>query len=199
MKQTYVELVIKEGRPTSFHELEKKLRTAGVEIDPHFSSLSTLEAEIFLDGFVKVRDQLLSDEVFAAYSAREKLLAIFYTWLEDLEAQKAFWRIVDQAAFLFECQAYMQQTKAPFQAFVKLIISQGLEEGSIARRPITDYYIGPIWCSSNYIFHSWLRDESKNSERSDAAVEKTVNFVFDLMEPGWLDSGFEWTKFLFQG
>lgn len=199
MKQHYIDLVVKEGRPATFQEAIDKLAAQEVEINSNFPSLSALEADIFLDAFIEVRDQLLGDEVFAAYSAREKLLAIYYTWLEQLSPQKEFWRIVDRAQFLFDCQAYMRQTKAPFQEFVNIVIEQGLEEGSIAKRPFTEYYTGPMWCSSNYILHTWLRDNSESSERSDAAVEKTVNFVFDLMEPSWLDSGFEWTKFVFQG
>jgi len=44
----------------------------------------------------------------------------------------------------------------------------------------------------------WKEDESPGFEKTDAAVEKSVNLAFDLIGKGAVDSFIDFAKFLYQ-
>jgi hypothetical protein len=44
----------------------------------------------------------------------------------------------------------------------------------------------------------WRDDESAGFEKTDAAIEKSVNLAFDLIGKGAVDSAFDFAKFLYQ-
>ena len=79
-----------------------------------------------------------------------------------------------------------------------LVIEEGKQEEIIATRPFEDWYKKGLWLDLKYLFHFWLKDESENLQNTDAAIEKAINFSFDVMEPNLLDSGFDFFKFAFQ-
>lgn len=200
MKQAYINLVISTGRrPYSYSHAIRLLKERGeTAAYPPYGSLSNIEGSLFLDVFLEVRHQLRADTIYQAYSPREKLLAVFYTWLERLNAQRDFWQIIDKSQFLFACRPYMKQTKVPFQELMEEIVNEGLATGAIAARPFAQWYVKPLWAAAHFLVGFWLKDESPGQELTDAAVEKTVNFAFDAMQPGWLDSGFDLAKFIYQ-
>jgi hypothetical protein len=44
----------------------------------------------------------------------------------------------------------------------------------------------------------WKDDTSAGFEKTDAAIEKSVNLAFDLIGKGAVDSIFDFAKFLYQ-
>jgi hypothetical protein len=49
-----------------------------------------------------------------------------------------------------------------------------------------------------FILQFWAHDESANFEKTDAAIEKSVNLAFDLIGKGILDNALDFGKFLYQ-
>jgi hypothetical protein len=50
----------------------------------------------------------------------------------------------------------------------------------------------------HFVLMFWVKDESAEFEKTDEAIEKSVNLAFDLMGKGVVDNVFEFGKFLFQ-
>ena len=44
----------------------------------------------------------------------------------------------------------------------------------------------------------WANDDSKDYQITDAAIEKSVNLLFELMRKGPLDVAIEFAKFMYQ-
>ena len=79
------------------------------------------------------------------------------------------------------------------------ILLQGKETEEIMDRPIIgDRYSEGLWIQTLFILQFWANDESKDFEKTDAAIEKAVNVAYDLMGKSPLDSMFDFAKFLFQ-
>ena len=77
-------------------------------------------------------------------------------------------------------------------------MSEGIESDDIASRPfISDHYPKVLWGQTLLILKTWVKDLSDDFDRSDATVEKSTSFAFDLLERGLFDSGFDLAKFLF--
>jgi hypothetical protein len=66
----------------------------------------------------------------------------------------------------------------------------------VGRTLISERYKDIFWLQTRFLLYQWLRDESNEEERSDALIEKTVHFCFDLLNPNLIDSGFDLLKFL---
>jgi hypothetical protein len=49
-----------------------------------------------------------------------------------------------------------------------------------------------------FILLFWKEDDSAGFEKTDAAVEKSVNLAFDLIGKGAVDSAIDFAKFLYQ-
>ena len=76
------------------------------------------------------------------------------------------------------------------------LVQEGLSTEEIAKRQlISDKYKYLLWAQPVSIFKFWVKDESDNFEETDALIEKTVNFSFDLMRSNSLDSFFDLAKF----
>jgi len=60
---------------------------------------------------------------------------------------------------------------------------------------VTDKYKYLLWWQPVSIVKFWVKDKSKDFEDTDALIEKTVNFSFDLMRSNGMDSFFDLAKF----
>ena len=200
IRDFYIDVVTSQNRRPS--SLEAFAATLEVKHEDEFlnnySSFEQLESDIFHQNFEELRDGLLKDEIYQTYNAREKLLAIFFTWIEQLSGQREFWQIIEKEQDFFSCSSYMDQTKPPFEELMALVIEEGKQDEIIATRPFEDWYKKGLWWDAKYLIRFWLKDESENLQNTDAAIEKAINFSFDVMEPNLLDSGFDFFKFAFQ-
>jgi hypothetical protein len=200
IRDFYIDVVTSQNRrPSSLDAFAATLETKHEdEFLDNYTSFKQLESDIFRQIFEELRDSLLQDEVYQSYNAREKLLAIFFTWFEQLSPQRDFWKIIEREEDFFSCQSYIEQTKAPFEELMTLVIEEGKQQEIIAQRPFEGWYKKGLWWDVKYLISFWLKDDSENLEMTDAAIEKAVNFSFDVMEPNLLDSGFDFIKFAFQ-
>ena len=89
--------------------------------------------------------------------------------------------------------------KSKFKEFASGIVNEGKETEEIAERPyLTDKYQEAMWLQVMFVFRFWLKDDSPAFEKTDAAIEKSVNLAFDLMGRSAIDSFVDFAKFLFQ-
>ena len=61
-----------------------------------------------------------------------------------------------------------------------------------------DKYADGLWVNFVFIINFWLKDNSKGFEKTDEAIERSVNLAFDLMGKSALDAALDFGKFLFQ-
>ena len=93
----------------------------------------------------------------------------------------------------------MKEFKEKFKDFASDIIMEGKETQEIANRPvISDRYDEALWIQVLFVLKYWLDDNSPRFEKTDAAIEKSVNLAFDLMGKSALDSFLDFAKFLYQ-
>jgi hypothetical protein len=89
--------------------------------------------------------------------------------------------------------------KNAFIDYARDLLAEGRESKEVEPRPfLTDRYPNALWGQTLYLLDFWLRDVSKNFEKTDTAIEKTVNTSFDLIGRSPLDSLFDLAKFMYQ-
>ena len=218
IRKAYTEYVLENGKqPTSVFQFVKKLKIAEADFYNDYASFDAIEADIWLTFFKEAKATVEADETYQGYSVREKLLAFYYTWIELLKAQRSFvvysygrlkstgrgaggigekvqglGRITNQSQVL-------SLFKDEFFDYARDLLAEGRESKEVEPRPfITDRYPNALWGQTLYLLDFWVRDVSKNFEKTDSAIEKSVNTAFDLIGRSPLDTLFDFAKFMYQ-
>jgi len=187
--------------PKSVFKFAKDLKMKEEEFYTYFTSFESIKSTVLVDIFDETIAQIAIQGVFEEYSAREKFLSFLFTWIEELKKNRSY------LLSLYESKAKSYGTfpkesaefKEKFKAFANEIILEGKETEEIATRPvISDRYDEALWIQVGFVFRYWLDDRSPRFEKTDAAIEKSVNLGFDLMGKSALDSFLDFAKFMYQ-
>ena len=100
----------------------------------------------------------------------------------------------------FFLQNFLSLFESNFDRLSKAFILEGTDTGQIVARPfLSDHYFKLFWAEMLFILRFWVQDESPEYDKTDAAIEKSVAFIFDFMEEGIFDTAFDFGKFLLFG
>ena len=90
-KKAYTEYVLEHGQPpVSVYSFANKLNTTEQEFYKYFNSFEGLEQDIWKGFFERTKARIESQDVYLQYSVREKLLSFYYTFIEELKANRSF-------------------------------------------------------------------------------------------------------------
>lgn len=201
MADAYIRFLLTHGKaPASVFAFADENGFTEGEFYKVYSSFEALEMSVWETMMTKTLDTLHADAQFAKFSAREKLLAFYYTHLEVLKDRRSFvamrWPDMKmQSSTPKTLKAY----KKAYADFARVVVEEGIEKGEIKDRPkLSEQYDKAFWVQLIFVVGYWIKDVSKDFEQSDAAVEKAVNLTFQLLGESALDSAVDFAKFLWQ-
>lgn len=188
-------------RPASVLLFAQSIKLTEADIYTYYGTWGALEADLFKSFMTEAISALEKSKEFEGFSSREKTLSFFFTWIGKMQEHRSLVKFVDnQDPILCLGQDYLKSTKPEFIPFARKIIKTGIEQDEIADRwLVTRTYRQVLWGKAVAIYNFWLRDGSANFEKTDAFIEKSINFWFDLIQPNALDSGFDLAKFVVKG
>jgi hypothetical protein len=202
--QAYVQqcLETQEG-PKNVYVFAKSLGIEEKEFYTYYASLEAVEQDIFSTWFKQVKEEIEHTEVYAGYMAREKFLAFYFAWIEALKGHRSFVTLLykrkTEGMPVPQFPVYLKNLKEHFIDFSKGIINEGIAGKEIEERKfLSDKYADAMWLNLLFVMHFWIKDDSSGFEKTDAAIEKSVNLAFDLMGKSPLDSLLDFGKFIFQ-
>jgi len=200
--EKYKEHVLEHGHsPASVYKFAKELKMKEEDFYTYFTSFESIKSAIWLDLFHDTLVDIDKQEAFKEYSSREKFLGFMFTWIEVLKKNRSYLLCLYQsrARSLSTLPKESGDFKKAFKDFAKDIVSEGKESTEIAERPyLSDKYDEALWIQVWFVFRYWLEDSSPRFEKTDAAIEKSVNLAFDLMGKSALDSFLDFAKFMYQ-
>ncbi len=198
----YKNYVLEHGSaPKSVFKFAKDLKMKEEEFYTYFTSFESIKSAIWVEIFDETIRQVESQEIFREYSAREKFLSFLFTWIEELKKNRSYLLSLyeSKSQTLMNLPKEATEFKQKFKDFANEIVLEGKETEEIASRPIiSDRYDEALWFQTWFVFRYWLDDRSPKFEKTDAAIEKSVNLAFDLMGKSALDSFLDFAKFLYQ-
>lgn len=197
----YIEFELLIGRPPhSVFELAKKVKVEENVFYQSFTSLDKVRQEIPLDLLRKTLSVMDADPQYNSFSAREKLLALFFTLFEQFQPQRSY--LLMKYNNLLKAPKTMQDWK-PFMeqldTRIDSILSEGKDTEEIKDRPVIGAHFSKGYkLVFMYLFRVWMNDDSVEFSNTDAAIEKTVNLSFDMLGTTPLDSLVDFGKFAFK-
>ncbi|MBC3539288.1 TetR/AcrR family transcriptional regulator [Rufibacter sediminis] len=198
----FIEHVLETGKqPVSVYKFAKNLGITEEEFYHYFTSFQGVKGAVWDRIFDETYATMRAQEVYQAYSAKEKLLSFYYTWIEVLKKHRSYLLALYEghADFKKITPQEVRSFRENFKTFAKGIILEGKTEGEIVdRKYISDKYDEALWLETLFIFQFWLRDTSVSFEKTDVAIEKSVRLAFDLIGRTAVDSFVDLAKFLYQ-
>jgi hypothetical protein len=189
-----------DRNPKSAYEFCKSLNLEETAYYSYFNSIEHLEQEVWLQLIEPTIKQLLADETYQNYSAKEKLLAFYFTWIENLKQDRSFLLLEkNHVKKLAPSLSKIHTLKTRFTNYVNSIVVEGYATEEIKERKyISDQYKHGFWLQALFVLNFWLEDTSEQFTQTDAAIEKAVNLSFQLLSENTLDAMLDFGKFIFQ-
>jgi hypothetical protein len=201
IQMAYIDHLLTHGkRPVSVFVFCRDLGIKEEEFYNHFGSFDGVERTIWKSFIARTVMRLHTDESFRSFSVREKILTFYYSFFEELKSNRSFVLLqLEHRKQLEVTPEYLKDFRKEFDAFIDNLITAGKASGEIATRPIIDSrYVDLFWLHFGFLLLFWRDDNSPGFEKTDAAIEKSVNVAFDLIGKGALDSVIDFAKFLYQ-
>ncbi len=200
LQDAYLDHVLTEGcPPVSVYAFAKSQGMAEADFYQQFNNFLAIEQAIWAGLLQQTVERLQAEPSYAGYSAREKLLAFYFTWVEVLKPRRSFvlYAAGQERHTAMRTPAAMQTLKKQFIGFAEDLVNQGLDSGELVARPLlSDRYADGLWTQLAFVTRFWARDTSAGFEQTDAAIEKAVRLSFELMGQNVVDAAADLAKFL---
>ena len=166
----------------------------------HFGSLEALQKEIWVTFYDKSFELLRAEKAFEGYAPREKLLGFFFTFFELLCLNRSYVLFaLQQGEKPMEGLSQLSAVRTRIRGFARELVVQGNEERSsrITQHSPVVFSEG-AWLQFLFLLRFWMKDGSPAFEKTDMAIEKSVNTIFDVFDNTPLERVLDFGKFLYK-
>lgn len=198
--EAYREQVLTSGKaPVSVFTFCKSIGITESDFYKYFASFEAIEKSIWTNLIESTRKRIEADADYQAFGTREKILTFYFSLIEAMKTDRSF--ILHQLKGWKQplMPVFLKGFKISFNEWINSVLNAGKVSGEVANRPLLDKrYDVLFWMHFMFILQFWTHDDSANFEKTDAAIEKSVNLAFDLIGKGVLDNALDFGKFLYQ-
>lgn len=166
----------------------------------HFSSFQAIEKGIFEAFFENSINALNESEDYKIFDARNKLLSFYYTYFENLTANRSYVKhVLDKYQGDLKGLKVLSGLKQHFIAYINTLEIQMLDIKQEQLEKIQERALKEsAWFQLLLTMKFWLDDTSSSFEKTDIFIEKSVNTTFDVIDIAPLKSVLDLGKFLFK-
>jgi hypothetical protein len=183
--------------PKTVHAVCQELDLSEREFFQEFASLDSVEGAIWGDWISGLIASISNSSEWSNFSARNRYLTFLFAFTEASLDKRSL--IILRFGHLSPVASpqYLKAFEAHFKSFASELMAQGVSSGEIASRgPLESLYPAVLYVHFRAVISFLIKDESQRFERTDAFIEKTVAFAFDVLRTQAIDSAFDLARFL---
>lgn len=189
-----------EKIPRSIYKFCRENKITEDDFYKAFGSIEGLQKGIWTTFYQKTEDLIQKNKEYDALSNKEKMLTFLFTFFELLNLNRSY------ILFAFKEQGHMlknlEQLKGlrrKVKDFAKDLIEEGNSDKALKiTRHNPALFSEGAWLQFLFLLKFWREDNSPAFEKTDMAIEKSVNTIFDVFDNTPLDSILDFGKFLFK-
>ncbi len=197
----YMEYVLEhEKTPKSVFKFAKENNMTEAEFYNFFGSFDGLRKEIWNTFFTMTMDVAHKSEDYHGFSNREKMLTFFYTFFELLTLNRSYvLYALQENQHMMGKMEQLKGLRKHVKGFAKELIQDRNEsKTNILLERSESVYSEGAWIQMMFLIKFWMDDDSPGFEKTDMAIEKSVNTIFDVFDNTPLDAVFDFGKFLWK-
>lgn len=166
----------------------------------HFTSFGAVEKGIFEAFFINSLEVLEKNDDYAIFDARNKLLSFYYTFFENLTANRSYVKhVLDKYKNDLKGLQMLSGLKSHFTSYVGQLEILMLDIKQEQIEKLQDRALKEsAWLQLLLTMKFWLNDISPSFEKTDIFIEKSVNTTFDVLDIAPVKSVIDLGKFLFK-
>ena len=198
ISEAYMATLQKEGHaPVSVHRFCKDLGVEEKDFYMAFPNLHAVEKHFWRSWMETIIAAVSSGKEWTSFSAKERYLAFLFAFTGQALEQRSLLEQRFGKLTLLCNPSSLDGLKSSFKDFAGDLIQYGMEKGEIAHRgALGNLYPEVLYIHWRSVLEYFLKDESQGFERTDAFIEKTVEFAFDLFRTQAIDSAADLVRFL---
>ena len=197
----YMDYVLEhETYPKSVYKFCKEIKIKEEEFYKFFGSIEKLKTSIWSEFYNNATGVMYANKEYDSYSNREKMLTFFYTFFELLTMNRSFVLFdLKENTEGFKNLQKLGDLRKDVRSFATKLIEEENQDKQlrIMKRPVFLFAEG-AWIQTVFLLKFWLDDDSAEFEKTDMAIEKSVNTIFDVFDNTPLESVMDFGKFLWK-
>ena len=197
----YMEQVLEhETYPKSVYKFCKTAKIEEKDFYNVFSSLDAVREYVWEVFFTNAMQVLEKDKDFKKGSRREKLLSFYFTFFEVLLLNRSYVLFaLKREMNIMKDLVFLKRLRRHFKVFATDLIEEGnADKDSRWRQHPPKLFSEAAWAQLLFLMKFWIEDTSEQFEKTDAAIEKSVNTAFDVFDNTPLDTLLDFGKFLWK-
>jgi hypothetical protein len=198
---SYMDYVLTHNQqPKSVYAFAKDNNFEEQQFYQFFSSFDALEQSIFKVFFDNTIAVLEKSEDYLNFDARNKLLSFYFTFFENLTANRSYvsYTLQNHKGSLKSLRT-LALLKEQFVNYIDLLNINTIDLKQeqlikLQRRSLKE----SAWLQLLVTMKFWLDDTSPSFEKTDVFIEKSVRASFDLIDTTPLKSLIDFGKFIYK-
>lgn len=195
----YMDYVLEHNRqPKSVYAFAKENNFDESKFYKYFGSFDAVEVKIFSMFFDNTLNVLSKNEDYQSYDARNKLLSFYFTFFENLTANRSYVvYALNKHKDKLKTWKALSALKSAFGKFVDGLDIDTLDLREENLNKIQKSTIrNSAWVQLLITMKFWMDDSSASFEKTDVFIEKSVNASFEIMNIKPIQSLVDLGKFI---
>ena len=166
----------------------------------YFGSIDALKKGIWNTFFENTINVIHKNSEYEAFTNRDKMLTFFYTLFEVLTLNRSYVLFVmENATSPLKSLEQLKGLRKNVKRFTKDLISDGNTSKNLKiTRHSPQLFSEGAWLQTLFLLNFWKSDDSASFEKTDVAIEKSVNTTFDVFDNTPMENILDFGKFLYK-
>jgi hypothetical protein len=189
-----------ERFPVSVFKFCKQQKIEEADFYSVFGSMESLQNGIWVFFFEETQALLEKDPGYAGYGNRERMLSFYFTFFELLGLNRSYVLFaLRQSGESMQHLSQLKGLRKKTRSYARDLIEEANAEKNIKlTKHNPDVFAEGAWLQLSFLLRFWLNDDSPGFEKTDVAIEKSVNTIFDIFDNTPLERVLDFGKFLFK-
>lgn len=165
----------------------------------YFGSLDAVKSMIWESFYDNVMSLLEKDLNFDVSKPKDKLLSFYFTFFEVLLLNRSYvlFALSGEEKILSK-MGQLSSLRKLFKAFATELIEEGNSEKPSYLQHPPQIFSEAAWVQLGFLLKFWMEDTSKAFEKTDQAIEKSVQTAFDVFDNTPVSTLIDFGKFLWK-
>ncbi|MBT8184396.1 MAG: TetR/AcrR family transcriptional regulator, partial [Eudoraea sp.] len=181
----YMDHVLKEEKiPRSIYKFCKLNNIKEEEFYTHFGSISGIQKGIWKKFYENTQDLMEKNKEFQSFTNKDKMLTFLFSFFELITLNRSYvlFALETEKGFLGS-SSQLSLLRRSFKAFATTLINDGNADKSLKiLQQNPRIFSEGAWIQFVLLLKFWMDDDSAGFEKTDVAIEKSVNTVFELFD-----------------